>query len=259
MNLAISSMIMIVLSLGAPYPAADEDPVKNERTLAIEKCDRLFDNQEYDAAHRTLEQLLKKDPGNAEILWRLSNYAINDGDAAMSESEQERLFNKAVEYAGRAVKADKGNAYAHAFLAASYGSYAMFAGGKEKVKLANRIRDELDIALKLDPDNQVAHTIYGTWHRQVADVSWVERQLANMFLGSMPDGSLEQSISHLRAAVKVAPNVLRHRFELGLSYIAADRDKEAAESFRAALKCPNGWKIDPRRRARMNEWLSENG
>lgn len=236
-----------------------EDPVAADRTAALETCDRLFDKQAYDAARRKLEALLKNDPNDAEVLWRLSNHAINDGDAATEPDRQKRYFKKAVTYAERAVKADKDNAFAHAFVAASYGSYAMFAGGEEKVKLANSIRDELDIALKLDPDNQVAHTIYGTWHREVADVSWIERQLANLFLGSMPDGSINESVTHLKKAIQVAPTVLRHRFELGLTYAAADREKEAAEAFRSALRCPDGWRIDPRRRARMKEWLSDNG
>ncbi len=259
MNGAFCTLLVCVLSFATPHPAVDDDPAKTGRTVALEKCDRLFDGQKYDEAHRLAESLLRQNPNDAEILWRLSNYTINDGDAEGDRERKERLYRKAVDYAERAVQSDNNNAFAHAYVAAACGSYAMFAGGKEKVKLANRIRDELDIALKLDPDNQVAHTIYGTWHREVAEVSWIERQLANVFLGSMPDGSIERSISHLKKAVKVAPNVLRHRFELGRSYIAAGREKEAAESYRAALKCPDGWKVDPRRRARMNKWLSENG
>lgn len=245
-------------SAGRNSISADEDPSRDDRTATLEKCDRLFDKQAYDAARRTLEQLLKADPNDAEVLWRLSNHAINDGDAATEDDRQKRYFKKAVALAERAVKADNNNAFAHAYAAAAYGSYAMFAGGEEKVKLANRIRDELDVALKLDPENQVAHTIYGTWHREVASVSWLERQLANMFLGSMPDGSIEESIDHLKKAIRVGPTVLRHRYELGMSYAAADRDKEAAEAFRSAMKCPNGWRIDPIRRIRMREWLSDN-
>lgn len=255
----LAALFSISLFFATTTASPSGDPVRSERLISLEKCDRLFDSQQYDAARRILEGMLKQAPNDAEILWRLSNHAINDGDAATDEARQERYFKKAVSYAERAVKADDQNAFAHAFLAASYGSYAMYAGGEEKVKLANRIRDELDIALKLDPDNQVAHTIYGTWHREVADVSWIERKLANLFLGSMPDGSIEESITHLKKAVQVAPTVLRHRYELGLTYAAADRDREAAESFRAALKCPDGWRIDPRRRERMREWLRDNG
>jgi len=89
-------------------------------------------------------------------------------------------------------------------------------------------------------------------------VSWIERQLANMFLGSMPDGSLDESIRYLQSAVRVAPKVFRHRYELALSLIAADRLPEAAASFRAALKCPTSWKTDDRRRPRIREWLKDN-
>ncbi|MFA6235233.1 MAG: hypothetical protein WC824_13745, partial [Bacteroidota bacterium] len=182
--------LFALLLTTASLAAGTGDPVSPERSSVLDKCDQMFDKQEYDAARRMLEQLLKDTPNDAEILWRLANHAINDGDAATDPARQQRYFKKAVTYAERAVKSDNNNAFAHAFLAASYGSYAMFAGGEEKVKLANRIRDELDIALKLDSDNQVAHTIYGTWHREVSDVSWIERQLANLFLGSVPDGSI---------------------------------------------------------------------
>ncbi|MBR9978439.1 MAG: tetratricopeptide repeat protein [Bacteroidetes bacterium] len=228
----------------------------------LERADRLFDRQEYDKARRLLERLLPSRPNDAEVLWRLSNYAINDGDAVRYGSGDDvatrKYYHTAVRYAERAVQADPENANAHAFLAASYGSYAMYAGGKEKVKLANRIRDELDIALKLDPRNQVAHTIYGTWHREVADVSWVERQLANVFLGGMPDGSIGKSIYHLQKAIDIAPTVLRHHYELGKTCIAAEKKKEAAQAFRRALQCPDGWKVDPWRRTRMKEWLRDN-
>lgn len=234
---------------------ADPDDV----ALSIEKADRLYERNRFDEARRLLEQLLRRYPKDAEVLWRLANHAINDGDAETDEAKQERLYRKSMSYAERAIKAAPDNAWAHAYLAAAAGSYAMYAGGEEKVKLANRIRDELDIALKIDPENQVAHTIYGTWHREVADVSWLERKLANIFLGGLPDGSFDQSVWHLKKAIAIAPTVLRHRYELGLTYAAMDRESDAAEAFRAALKCPDNWKVDPLRREFMRDWLRSNG
>jgi len=224
----------------------------------ILKSDQLFARGKFSKSRHILDRLLKSHPDDAAVLWRMSRHMINDGDGTDDSEKKERYYRRSVEYSEAAVKADPKDADARAYLAASYGSFAMFAGGKEKVKLANRIRDELDEALRLDPDNQVALTIYGTWHREVADVSWVERQLANMFLGSMPEGSLDESIRYLKAAVLVAPKVFRHRFELARSYIAADRMKDAAASFRAALKCPTSWKTDDPRRPRIREWLKEN-
>lgn len=261
-NILLATLVFLTPIIPHAPSAIDREhtaAVMEEKRAVLDRADRLFDRNDFDTARRLLERALTEHPGDAEILWRLANHAINDGDAAENEERQEKLFRTAVSYAERAVKADARNAMARAFLAASFGSYAMYAGGEEKVKLANRIRDELDATLKMDPDNQVAHTIYGTWHREVAEVSWIERKLANLFLGSMPDGSLDRSIWHLKKAIEVAPTVLRHRFELGLSYIAADREREAAAAFRAALKCPDGWKIDPIRRQRMRAWLRDNG
>lgn len=252
----LSVVALMTFATVLPLPFASGSVVDVRETL--DNADRLFSQRDYDKARKLLERAAEQYPGNAGVLWRLCNHMINDGDGSTADSEKEALYRKAVQYAERAVKADPSDANAHAYLAAAYGSVAMFAGGKEKVQLANRIRDALDVALKLDKRNQVAHTIYGTWHREVAEVSWVERKLANMFLGSMPDGSLDQSMRHFRQAIAEGPDVLRHRYELGLTYIAADRDKDAAASFRAALKCPDGWKTDPIRRAHMREWLRDN-
>lgn len=236
---------------GGGTPSADLNP-------QLEESDDLFARGKFSASRNIMDRLVKSHGDDAEVLWRMARHMINDGDGTRDREKKERLYRKSVEYSEAAVRADPRDADARAYLAASYGSYAMFAGGKEKVQLANRIRDELDEALRLDPDNQVALTIYGTWHREVSEVSWIERQLANMFLGSMPDGSLEESIRYLKAAVRVAPKVFRHRYELALSYIAADRLKDAAASFRAALQCPTSWKTDDRRRPRIRDWLKDN-
>jgi tetratricopeptide (TPR) repeat protein len=226
--------------------------------VRLEKSDLLFARGKFTASRRIMDELMKTNGKDADVLWRMARHMINDGDGTRNKEKKERLYRKSVDYSEEAVKVDPRDADARAYLAASYGSYAMFAGGKEKVKLANRIRDELEEALRLDSDNQVALTIYGTWHREVSEVSWIERQLANMFLGSMPDGSLEESIRYLKSAVRVAPKVFRHRYELALSYIAADRLNDAAASFRAALNCPTSWKTDDRRRPRIREWLQDN-
>lgn len=249
--------LFIPVSLFAQRSAAT-DVVDESVADALKRSDVLFDKAQWSSAYGILKDLEKKYPDNAEVLWRLASHMINDGDGTRNAEKKEALYRKAVKYSRAAVKADDGNANAHAYLAASWGSVGMFEGGKEKVKLANKIRDALNHALKLDPNNQVALTIYGTWHREVSDVSWIERQLANMFLGSLPEGSIEESIRYFKKAIKLGPEVFRHRFELALSYLAADRHKDAAASFRAALKCPTRWKTDDPRRPRVREWLKEN-
>jgi tetratricopeptide (TPR) repeat protein len=251
----ITSAAMLATVLHEPGGAVRtvRDPLSEQ----LAQADEYFDQGRYSAARKIVEDLRGANPSHAEILWRLSYYTINDGDAAGDDAMKEKLYRQSIDYAEAAVRSDARNTYARASLAAAYGSIGMFAGGKEKVRLANRIRDELDEALRIDSRNQMANTIYGTWHREVATVGWIERQLANVFLGGMPDGSLDKSAAHLRAAIAVGPGVLRHHYELGLTHIAAGRDKDAAAAFRTALKCRDGWKIDHLRRKHMREWLAD--
>ena len=234
-------------------PIGSPDRVAELRAL-LAKSDALLVTFNYDEAKRVLEEADQKFANNAEVLWRLSSLLINIGDVL---PENEAAYRKAMTYGEAAVKADYNNSNAHAYLAAAYGSYAMFAGGKEKVKLANQIRDELDKALKLDPNNQIAHSVYGSWNRAVANVSWIERGLANMFLGGMPKGSFAEAIDHLQKAIRIAPNVFRHRFELGLTYNDANMKDLAIKSLEAALRCPPNLKADIRRKMDARKFLSE--
>jgi tetratricopeptide (TPR) repeat protein len=220
----------------------------------LSSSDVLTSKLNYDEARRVLEQANVKYPGNSEVLWRLSSLLINIGDVL---SDKIPAYQKAVEYGKASVKADYNNSNAHAFLAAAYGSYAMFAGSKEKVKLANMIRSELDISLKLDQNNQVAHSIYGTWHREVAEVNWIERKLADVFLGGLPKGSLQESEYHLQQAIRIAPNVFRHHFELGMTYAAGKRDILAIKSLETALRCPNDMKADAHRKVLARQLLGK--
>lgn len=250
--------LLLVAALFRPVFAAGDEKKDSSSSLdaKLERIDNLFEQRNYPAAERAISDAMKEHPNNADVLWRAANLAINQGDVA---EDREPYYRRSVEYAEAAVKADWNNANAHAFLAAGYGSVAMYAGGEGKVKLANKIKHELDISLKLDPDNFFAHTIAGTWHREVADVSWIERKLADMFLGGLPEGSFKQSVWHFKQALKQYPDVLRNRFELGLTYIAMDRDDLAVQEFRRAIKLKSTLKADDKRKEFMRDFIADNG
>ncbi len=247
---------MFVFTIVAALHAAPTDLPDRDAVLKsmLAKSDEFSAKFNYEESRHVLEEANAKFGNNVEVLWRLSSLLINIGDV---RPENEAAYKKAIAYGEAAVKAGYNNSNAHAYLAAAYGSYAMFAGGQEKVKLANMIRDELDKSLKLDPNNQIAHSVYGSWHRAVANVSWIERGLANMFLGGLPKGSFDEAISHLQQAIRIAPNVFRNRYELGLTYIDANRKDLAIKSLEVALRCPPNLKADIQRKIDAQKLLSD--
>jgi tetratricopeptide (TPR) repeat protein len=114
----------------------------------------------------------------------------------------------------------------------------MFEGSKAKVALCNVIKQELDCSIRLNPSDDIAHSILGSFYLAIGNVSWIERQLAAAFLGGLPDGGYEESELALKKAIALAPNVIRHHFELGDLYLQQDRNQEALERFKLVMTLP---------------------
>lgn len=150
------------------------------------------------------------------------------------------------------------NSEGFAWLGAALGSIAMDAGSKQKVRLANEIKRSLDRAVLLDSANDVAWSILGTFYRSLGGVSWIERQLATLLLGSLPEGGYEESEKAFRRAIQIAPNIVRHRFELAMLYDVTDRQELAAEEYRKCTLLSPQMASDRHRQADARQWLEKN-
>ncbi len=188
--------------------------------------DQQYADLKYDDAEHAYEQGLVQTPDNPELLWRLARVHISMGEVA-DPSDKEQHFRAAERYARRCTVIDSIKAEGHTWLAAALGNIAAYEGSSTKVHLANEIRHELDVALALNPNDDVAYSILGSFYRALGNVSWLERQLANVFLGGLPDGGYEESEAALKKAIALAPRVLRHQFELALLYIDWDKPEQA--------------------------------
>jgi tetratricopeptide (TPR) repeat protein len=218
--------------------------------------DAEFVRMDYARAKILYTSTLASARDSAAILWRLARLSVCSGDVTKGD-EREGCYREAVEYARRCVRADSNLAQGHTWLAASLGNVAMFEGSKTKVRLSNEIKYELDRALALDSTDDVAYSILGTFYLALGNISWIERQLANIFLGSLPPGGYQEAEVALRRAVSLAPAVMRHWFELGMVYVAENRDKDAREAFSVASQLPEGVASDVRRKQRALEWLNK--
>lgn len=199
--------------------------------------DAAFLRIDYPSAISIYESLLDKSPDNADLLWRLARVYVCQGDV-VPFSEKENFYRKAEHYARRAVRADPNKAEAYTWLAAALGNLAMYYGGGAKVQLATEIKQVLDKAIALNPRDDVAYSILGSFYRSLATVSWFERQVANVFLGGLPEGGFAEAERALKKAIELSPNTMRHYFELGLLYLEHNRLKEAREAFEQAQQQP---------------------
>ena len=206
-------------------------------STALADGDQEFIRLNYPLALVIYDSLLTTTPDSAEVLWRLARLYVCIADTSPRDQKLD-LYRRAEVFALRCIAADSTNSRGHTWRAAALGNMAMFEGGKSKVKLCCAIRDELDLSIRLNPGDDIAYSILGSFYMALGNVSWFERQLASIFLGSLPEGGYAESERALRRAIALAPNVIRHHFELGNLFVLLGRDKEAVAEFQQVQTLP---------------------
>jgi tetratricopeptide (TPR) repeat protein len=212
-------------------------PTPSETPASHDPGDREFSRMNYLEAVALYNSVLPSTPDSVAILWRIARAWTCLADTSAPENKL-AMYKQALSFARRSVRADSMNSEAHAWLAASMGNIAMFEGSKTKVRLCHLIKREIDLAIKLDPSDDVAYSILGSFYKALGDVSWVEKQLANVFLDGLPDGGYEESDVAFRKAIELAPAVIRNHYELGKVYLAQDRRGDALTEFRKVISLP---------------------
>ncbi len=218
--------------------------------------DQEFTAGHYEAAVAAYHSVLRTSSDSAGVFWRLSRVYVCIADVAVGD-RKEALYRQAETYARACVHADSLNSNGYAWLAASLGNLAMLAGSEEKVRLCREIKCHVDRAIELDPANDVAYSILGSFYMALGNVSWFERQLASIFLGGLPDGGFEDAEKALQKAIGLAPNVIRHHYELATLYRVTERAEEAIEEYERVIGLPALVASDPRTQDDARRYLRD--
>jgi len=204
---------------------------------SLERGDLEFAARNYPLALAVYDTVLTTSRDSASVLWRLARVYVCLADVA-PESRRLDLYRRAEAYAVRSICADSTKSEGYSWRAAALGNVAMFEGSKTKVRLCTVIKQELKRAIEINPRDDIAFSILGSFYMALGNISWLERRLAALFLGDLPEGGYAESEVALRRAIVLAPRVIRHHFELGTLYKKLDRHKEALKEFRQVLLLP---------------------
>lgn len=216
----------------------------------VENGDAYFARMKYEQAIATY----KLDSLNSEAQWRIARAYICIAD--LQTIEQKKPFIDQAEKAARlCIRLNERNNNGHTFLAAALGNRAMFEGSRTKVKLCTEIKKELLRAIALNPKDDVAYSILGTFNRVVGNISWFEKELAEVFLGGIPSGGYSDGEKVLKKAIELSPTTIRHWYELGLLYKDWGKKEEARKVLTQALLLKVQIQSDNRRKNHSKELL----
>lgn len=207
----------------------------------IKKGDEFYKNFDLRNAVLLYDEAYKSANDDYEVLSRLARTYNDLGEdyyEIRDSKNSEAAINNALKFAELLALKYPDSAMTYALLAMSYGNLAMYKGGKEKIKLAHKIKENAEKSIRMNPNNYLPYIILSIYHRQIASLSWLERAFANTFFGKVPDGSLEESEKLMLKALSLQPGISVAMFHLSLTYQEMGKHTKEKEWLRRIIDSP---------------------
>src|SRR5687768_5152838 len=134
-------------------------------------------------------------PSIVDAQWAEVKRLVQEADKRKSGTDS--LLNLAYRTAKASVARTPSSAEEHLWMANAAGRLAQSKNGREKIELSKVVKRHAEEAIRLDPKLAAAHMTLGAWHFYVADLTWIEKNLARMLYEKLPDASYEKAIEHL--------------------------------------------------------------
>jgi len=228
------SIILLLISL-LVLPTLSLQAQEDFKTL-MSQGDSYADAFKYEDAAVAYMNALKLSPDNYEALYKAGDMYTELADHL---SEKETYFNKAAELCEKAVEVNPDGWEGHFKLSVVYGRLGLFRGGKEKVKLAQKVRSEAERAIELNPNADLAIHVLARWHQEVASLSPILKFFAKTFFKEELKGSYDEAVKLFQRAIEINPTHIEHYLELAKTYKLMGKKELMREPLEKVLALPS--------------------
>jgi len=206
--------------------------------MVLKEGDKFFGQLKLDEAIYVYEKILEEDPADYEVLWRLARAYAKKALLIDKEHISEKYLHKAIDYAEDAIGINDNRFEGHLYLAESLGLLLKYEGPRDRVRFIRKVKEEAERTIELNPSHYRGHLFLGILHREIKEANWLERQIAKVFFGGIPEASFEEAERSLKRSVELRPDFPRTHYELALVYIALKNKELAIEELKKEISCP---------------------
>ena len=187
-------------------------------------------------AWELLSQASVDDPGNENLLWRKARTRYEMGRLAKSESESMAIayFQEAEGYARGAIARAPDQSVGYKWLAIALGAQSKYSDTKTQIRQSRAIKANIEKAIALDPDDDVALLVLSRWHYKMSELNFLARSIAGIIYGALPEASLENA-EHLLLQAIALHDRIAHRYNLAKVYDRMGRSEEEKHQLQQAL------------------------
>ncbi len=218
--------ISFCLCVGLVSTAYSQQPA----ALLLSQGDTAYDAFDNQTAINFYEEALLADTTDFETLIRLGRTNYDLGLDLIAEGKLKEAFNRfenAIINSRALVTHYPDSAQAHFLLAATSGNLALFKNGREKVILGRIVELHSKKAIELDTTLSYPYVSLGIYYRELSRLSWLERTLAKVFFGRLPEASIDKALDLLEKAQQLRFNFPFLHFELAMTFMALDQNEKA--------------------------------
>ncbi len=224
----------------------------------VESYYKQFNNEK---ALEVLKKAEKIDPNNFEILWRFSRTYVDIADkmptgSGAQEDAQLATFQKALEYADKAVKVKPDQSVGFLRRAIANGKIALFKGVFTVAGVVNSVRADVEKAIQLGNGGNniqgVAHYVLARTHAKTSE-KW---KPARSILG-LGWADNEIALNEYKKAIEIYPGYIMFYVDYAHSLIREDDYKSAREMLNKALTCQFQHQDDEKRLVEAKKMLND--
>jgi len=239
----------------AALPEEAGDPIAE----LMAKGDALADEWEHGEAAGIYLQILETDSQNYEAAWKAGDELTEQANQLPEKAKEEKEagFAQAVALCERAIAINPDGWEGHLYLAKALGRLALFRGGKEKINMSRRIREEVDKTLALNPESDLAYHILGRWHQNLANLSWLLKSFAKILYGGVPPGTNEEAVEAFQKAIQYNPDNIVHYLELARTYQYMGKKSMMIDPLNKVLELPPTEEDDAEYKEEAREMLEK--
>ncbi|MFQ3596993.1 MAG: tetratricopeptide repeat protein [Chloroherpetonaceae bacterium] len=196
-----------------------------------EKTDAALSARNLAEAKKAIEEAYKLAPKDYDVLCRYSRVLALFGDE-QKESEQEKIYLRALELADEAVSLNSGHALGYVRRAAARGKVALFKGVLSVADMVKATRDDAEKAIKLQNDGEQtlasAHYILGRAHLKLAEQPKVIRKPLGLDWGNLDD-----AVQHLKKATELRNGYIMFHLDYARALVKKKQIDEAKRELTA--------------------------
>lgn len=204
-----------------------------DSAITLIQINRCFTNRWRNASKR------KSRPTLCTEWQKFVFFLSQSAEKAKNKDLEKMMATEALQYADMSCKKDNNNPNCHKWYCAAVGKLATLSAAKERLKYGKDFKDHADIALSLNPNDQLMQSMYGQWCYNVASLSWVERKVAAAIYGEVPNADYNMALQAFKKVQELNPESKENHLWLAKTHIALKQTTEAKQYLQKGLTLPN--------------------